>query len=295
MAKIQMGLKKKTSEYLFILPALIVVLVFLFPFSYLIYMSLVNMGPLVTNLRFVGLNNYKWIFLEDHGFLNSLSLMTRWISINLSIQFTLGFLTAVAVKDLIKTRSLRSIVTSLILIPSMTAPVAVGSYFRVIFNSEFGPLNYYLSKIGITPPNWLGDPSIALYSVMLTSIWSGAPLVFLLSLAGLLGLPQELYEAAKVDGASSLQMFFYITIPLMRSLLLTILLLRFVDIARIFDKLFVLTGGGPGRSTEILTMHIYMTSFRYLRFSKGAALSVFLAALVLSIAGIIVWINKKEK
>ncbi|HZK11617.1 MAG TPA: sugar ABC transporter permease [Atribacterota bacterium] len=292
--------KEEMEKYLFTLPSLIVVVSFLSLFSYIIYMSMMNMNPFSSELVFVGLKNYIWIFTEDMLFPKSFKLTILWVFINLTLQFILGFFVALTVKNLTSNRysrfsRFRNVITTLILIPSMTAPIAVGIYFRIILNTEFGPLNFYLQKLGIPAISWLGNSSIALYSVMLTSLWSGTPLVFLLCLAGLLVLPKSPYEAAKIDGATPLQVLFYITLPLMKPIFLTIILLRFVDVSKVFDKIFVLTGGGPGTSTEILTMHTYFTFFKNLEFSKGAAIGVLLTVAVTGMVGIILWFMRRSE
>ena len=171
------------------------------------------------------------------------------------------------------------------MIPIVLPPVSVSLAWRFSYQEQFGVYNYLLSLIGLGPVRWLSDRNIALYSVMLTDLWQATPFVFLLLLAGFQAMPTDPFEAAAIDGATPWKIFRTITLPLLRPTLLVVVLLRTIDAARIFDKIYVMTnGGGPGTATETLTMSIYKTAFIQFDFGYAAALS-FLFQLVLIALG----------
>src|SRR5260221_8517096 len=159
--------------------------------------------------------------------------------------------------------------------PMLLPPVVAAVIWRLIYNPQFGVLNGTLRAAGIPTQRltWTSGESSAMFSVLLVDIWEWTPFLFLLLSAGLQAIPQEPYEAARIDGASPWQVFGDITLPLLKPTIVLALLLRAMDLARIFDQIFILTQGGPGFATETVSLHIYRTAFRFFNFGYAAAMS----------------------
>jgi multiple sugar transport system permease protein len=165
-------------------------------------------------------------------------------------------------------------------------PVVVAVIWRLILNPEFGVLNGTLRSLGLHTAGltWFGSERTAMLSVILVDVWQWTPFLFLLLLAGIQGLPVEPFEAARVDGASSFQIFRRLTLPMLRPVIAIAVLLRTMDLLRVFDQIFILTQGGPGFATETVTLYIYRTAFRYWNFGYAAAMSFVLLAATTVIA-----------
>ena len=234
-------------------------------------------------MRFTGLDNYARAF-RDPLIANAARITLEWVVVVTLAEVLLGLALALLVSSGIRWRGL---VISLLMIPIVLPPVSVSLAWRFSYQEQFGVYNYLLSLVHLGPVRWLSDRNIALFSVMATDVWQATPFVFLLLLAGLQAMPSDPFEAAAIDGATPWQVFRTITVPLLRPTLLVVVLLRTIDAARIFDKIFVMTnGGGPGTATETLTMSIYKTAFIQFDFGYAAGLS-FLFQIVLVILGTI--------
>ena len=232
-------------------------------------------------MRFTGLDNFVRAF-RDALIINAARITLQWVVVVTLFEILIGLALALVVSSGIRFRGL---VISLLMIPIVLPPVSVSLAWRFSYQEQFGVYNYLLGLIGLGPVRWLSDRNIALYSVMLTDLWQATPFVFLLLLAGFQAMPTDPFEAAAIDGATPWKIFRTITLPLLRPTLLVVVLLRTIDAARIFDKIYVMTnGGGPGTATETLTMSIYKTAFIQFDFGYAAALS-FLFQLVLIVLG----------
>ena len=175
----------------------------------------------------------------------------------------------------------RSLFRSALLIPMMLPPVVVGIVWRLMLNPDFGAVNGTLKGAGVNTDalTWTASPALALASVIAVDIWQWTPFIFLVLLAGLQAIPQEPYEAAVIDGSSAWQTFRHVTLPLLKPAILIALLLRTMDLLRVFDQIFILTEGGPGFATETVSLYIYRTAFRFSDFGYAAAMSFVLLAL----------------
>jgi multiple sugar transport system permease protein len=171
----------------------------------------------------------------------------------------------------------------------MIAPVVVGLTWRFLYDPSFGMVNYFLGFLGIEPQTWLSDPALALPAVILADIWQWTPFVFLLLLAGLQGIPRSFLEAAEVDGATYLQNLFFVKLPQIKSIIGITAVLRLIDSFRSLVVMFVMTEGGPGMSTEILSLHLYKTAFTSQRLGLASAIAVVLIAIILSLAAVLLW------
>jgi multiple sugar transport system permease protein len=168
-----------------------------------------------------------------------------------------------------------------LLVPMMLPPVVVGVVWRLMLNPNFGAINGTLKGAGLDSLAlaWTASPKLALFSVIMVDVWQWTPFMFLVLLAGLQATPQEPYEAALVDGSSAWQTFQFVTLPLLKPAILIALLLRTMDLLRVFDQIFILTEGGPGFATETISLYIYRAAFRFSDFGYAAAMSFVLLIL----------------
>jgi multiple sugar transport system permease protein len=205
----------------------------------------------------------------------------------LIVEFTLGLTLALLIDSLARAKSF---FRAGLLVPMLLPPVVAAVAWRLIFNPQFGVLNGTLREFGLNTASllWTGGDRSALASVILVDVWEWTPFLFLLLSAGLQAIPPEPLEAARIDGASAWQIFRDVTLPLLRPVILLALLLRAMDLVRIFDQIFILTQGGPGTATETVSLYIYRTAFRFSNFGYAAAMSfVLLAATMVFSRGLI--------
>ena len=258
--------------WLMVLPAVAVLLaVTVYPLIYSLresfYRLELSFSPVA---HWVGLQNYVDAFTKDPRFWPAMGRSFYLVGFGVLIELVLGFGLALVLNQLGRTRTL---VTALLLVPVMIAPVAVAIEGVVIFNNSWGPLNYLLSEIGINGPVWLGDRSVALNSILLADVWQWTPFVAIILAAGLRTLPEEQYEAAAVDGASRWQLFRTMTLPLLQPLIIVTVLIRAMDIFKTFDTIYVMTAGGPGSATETASFYTYLQGLQFFSFGYAAAIS----------------------
>jgi multiple sugar transport system permease protein len=190
----------------------------------------------------------------------------------LTCEFLLGLALAVLLNSRLRGRS---VFRAVLLVPMMLPPVVVGVVWRLMLNPNFGAINGTLKSAGVNTEAlvWTASPRLALFSVIMVDVWQWTPFMFLVLLAGLQAIPQEPYEAALVDGSSWWQTFRHVTLPLLKPAILVALLLRTMDLLRVFDQIFILTEGGPGFATETISLYIYRAAFRFSDFGYAAAMS----------------------
>ncbi|NLJ24669.1 MAG: sugar ABC transporter permease [Firmicutes bacterium] len=221
---------------------------------------------------FVGLRNYIEL-LSDSRFLNSVKITTLFTVSSVAVELVLGMAIALLLNRTFKGRG---IVRTAVLVPWALTTVVMARMWAWIFNSEYGVFNAILHRFGIIDQYipWVADTNFALWAAVGADIWKTTPFMALLLLAGLQIIPRELYEASMVDGAGGWKRFWSITVPILKPTILVSLLFRTLDAARVFDLLFVLTGGGPGFATESLSIYTYRSLFVNLDFGYGSALAV---------------------
>lgn len=266
------------SKYVFLLPAVIWILIFtIFPLLYAIYTSFFSFRYGKIN-QFIGFGNFGRLF-TDANLHNALWITIMFVAITVSIEMLLGFGLALAFSREIYGKNVwRAIMT----LPLFATPVAMGYLGITLFYETNGPVNSLIEALGGTPPPWLSSPTWAPIAVMIIDIWQWTPFVFLVALAGLQSLPEDVYEAAKVDGGSGFALFRHITLPLMTPIMWLILLLRLIESFKVFDIPSSLTLGGPGRATEVYSLFTYRTALRF--FDHGyAATQGFLLLIIVSI------------
>ena len=227
---------------------------------------------------FVGLENFKRVVLYDRSFWRSLFVTFVFTGGSVAITFWLGFLIA---SLLSKGGVFPNVVRAGMLLPMAATPVAVAFTWRIMYSPSLGVINYFLRLLGLPQSAWIGDPKTALLSVILVDVWQWTPFISLIMLAGFMSLPQEPFEAAAIDGAGSWQIFYFVTLPLLKPIAAVALLFRIIDSLKTFDIIFVLTRGGPGNATETLNLHTYLKAFSYLRIGEASALAIIMLILVI--------------
>jgi multiple sugar transport system permease protein len=244
---------------LFVLAALSI-----YPLLYLIKVSL-------TDTRGFTLAHYARLF-QDRLFLVAAGQTLLYAAVALALEFFLGLVLALLVDSLTHGRALIRVG---LLAPMLLPPVVAAVIWRLIYNPEFGALNGMLRQLGINTAHltWTSGRSSAMLSVILVDVWEWTPFLFLLLTAGLQAIPAEPLEAARVDGAGYWQTLRDVVLPLLKPVILLALLLRSMDLLRIFDQIFLLTQGGPGSATETVSLYIYRTAFRFSNFGYAAAMS----------------------
>ncbi len=270
---------------LLLVPAvLLLVVILLAPFLYMAWTSLTDLSFALPNRdgNFIGLDNYRRLVREDDIFWSSFALTLRFVVIVVSVEFVLGFALAMLLFRFVVRRRL---LLTLLLVPMMLAPVAVGLIWKLLLQGDFGMVSYYLRALGLLQVRdaLLSNADAVLPAIMVIDAWQWTPFVTLVMLAGLLSLPREPFEAAVMDGARPWQVFRDVTLPLLRPIIALVLLLRAIDAFKEFDKVFILTGGGPGISTELLSIYVFRLNFKNwdLGYGAAAAFMVYLVVLIL--------------
>lgn len=255
-------------------------LTIVFPLIYGIYLSFlnINLGSFLPT-QFIGLENYRHAFKASETYSTLLTTLQLMI-VGLGIQIPLGIVLAIILHQTLKgSKFFRSV----LIVPMLLTPVAVGLIFRFMFDTDIGIINWAIAQFGSEGVNWLGSRNTALLAVVIVDSWQSVPFVMLLMLAALAGIPSSIYEAALVDGANKLQIFFRITLPLIIPTLLVLTMIKIMDFLKLFDTLFILTRGGPGNETTTLGLWTYKTGFIFLEMSRAAALGVIIVALTLPV------------
>jgi multiple sugar transport system permease protein len=255
----------------FLLPALVILgAVTAYPVLYVVWLSLHRRLLIFDISKFVSFQNYAFLW-ADERYWNAFKNTAYFTGVSVSLELVLGLSIAVLINRAFRGKGL---MRSIVLVPWAVPTVVSAKMWEWLYNSDFGLLNYILGvKI-----NWLGNPFWALNAAVFMDVWKTTPFVAILLTAGLQNIPQELYQAARVDGASGWQMFRKVTLPLLKPVILVVLIFRTLDAFRVFDAIYVLTGGGPANSTETLSIYAYKVLFQTLQFGYGStiALTVFL-------------------
>lgn len=236
------------------------VVVALVPFVYTIWLSLHEMHYAQVG-EWVGLANYRTL-LANGRFWHSVWVSAVFIAIAVPLEFGLGLLGALVLNQGVR---LRSVIVPVLFVPTMMAPIVVAILWKIMLAGSWGLLSFnVLERFGILPGiSVLASPALALYALILIDVWQWTPFVMLALFAGLQSLPITPYRAAAVDGATALQTFRRLTVPLLTPLMAVIVLLRLIDAFKVFDTIFLLTAGGPGQATESLSLFTYKTVFDF--------------------------------
>jgi multiple sugar transport system permease protein len=248
-----------------------------YPGLWVVWLSLQHRVPIFGIDRFAGLDHYRYL-ASDPRFSSALSVTLEFAAVSVALELVLGLLVAVALRH---QEMGRRTALSLLLLAWALPPVVTARLFEWLYHPSAGLVNLVLGGRAI---NWLGDPGLALPALIAADVWRTMPFVALLCYARLLTIPGEVYEAARVDGASATATFARVTLPLLRPILMIALLFRSLDALRAFDLMFVLTGGGPAGATETLSIYAYRSLFQTLQLGFGSAIAVVVFALVIAVA-----------
>ncbi len=263
----------------FVLPAVALLsLVTIYPLVSVLYLSFQRRLLIFDITEFIGLGNYHFLLMDDR-FWNAFGNTVYFTVVSVTLELLLGLAVAMLLN---RSFRFKGIVTAVVLVPWAVPTVVSARMWEWIYNSDFGILNH-LSGVKI---NWLGSPFWAMNAAIVMDVWKTTPFVVILLLAGLKVIPRELYRAARIDGAGAWQLFWKITLPLLLPVVFVVLIFRTLDAFRVFDAVYVLTGGGPANTTETLSIYAYKVLFQTLQFGYGSTLSViiFLCTGAISVA-----------
>lgn len=267
------GLSDRWFSVLLIAPAMLITLIFaILPLVQALDVSF-RMGDLSRGKigDYVGLENYRVVF-ADSAFWQAGWVTLKFTVVAVGLQMILG----VGIAFLLHGATLaKGLTRSLLILPLATSAAVTGLFWRYLYDTQFGVMNWMLGNLGLPEPNWLGDYTIALWSVVLFDIWQWTPFVALIALAGLQALPKEPFEAAELDGASRWRVLTTLTFPLLKPVLFLVLVLRTIDCVRLYDAVAVLTRGGPGTATETMTFYLYRTGLKLFRMDYASTMAVF--------------------
>lgn len=292
--RMKLSTQRKVKEYLFIVPALsILVFAVVYPWIWSLSMSFsrwqLSTGAAPT---FIGLRNYTSV-LQDEKFYLALKNSLVFMVLSVSIQFICGLGIALLLNRALPARKLLMMG---ILLPYMLTPTMVGLVWKMLLHSNWGVVNYYLRALGVGSIDWLGSPNTTMYTLTIIATWLHTPWVTLMLFAGLQAIPAELIEAARVDGASQRQIFFHVTLPMLRSLIAIVLLFRIVFSFREFDVIYSMyNSGGPGNSAMVLGVYLYQTFSGSWDIGRSSAISFIMLTITIVLSLPVIFQHKGEK
>ena len=256
---------------------LIVLLIILFPITFALISSFFDYTLINKSFNnFIGLDNYV-NSINDEQLFNSISVTFFFVVLVVLFEFLLGFFIAILLNSIDR---FKSIYYFILLLPLLINPIVVGLIWRMFLHPQLGILNYLLSLISINPINWLGDPKMAFVTIIFVDIWHQVSFMIILLLAGLSAIPKEPYEAARSDGAGILDCFIHITLPYMRPVIIVTILIRLIFAVKTYDLIYIMTKGGPGDATDLISYYIYRSAFISLNLGEAAAMSTILLFII---------------
>jgi multiple sugar transport system permease protein len=276
---------------MFAMPALVAIAaIIVFPWIFTVIMSVMEF-KVGGGVSFVGLENYAKL-TRDERFLESIG-RTVWFTI-LAVIFPIVLGTAAA---LIFHREFpwRGVLRTVFVMPMMATPVAVALVWTMMFHPQLGVLNYLLSVIGLPPYAWVYDPNTVIGTLVMVEVWHWTPLVMLIVLGGLAGLPTDPYDSATIDGATGWQMFRYITLPLILPYVMIALVIRTIDSLKVFDTIFVITQGGPGTASETMNVFLYLQAFQFYNLGYASAVVVIFFVMIVALSLLLLYLRQRLK
>ncbi|MDA8217462.1 MAG: sugar ABC transporter permease [Dehalococcoidales bacterium] len=276
------AVKRRRTFIYFLAPAMI--LLFIVTILPTIYLIATSFTPLdltkPKSLYFSGLTNYQQL-LKDDRFWNSLWVQARLSFWTVTLQMLLGLGLAVLLNARLK---FLEFLRSAFILPMVLPPVVVALTWKILFTPNVSILNYTLGLLHLPQPAWLADGNLALWAIIIADVWEWFPFVLLMLLAGLQMMPEEPLEAARIDGASGLQIFRHITLPLLRPVLLVAALFRLIDSIKAFPHIYIMTGGGPGVATEATNYYSYLEAFSYTYIGFSSAIITVMLAVAFGLS-----------
>ncbi|HEY3368100.1 MAG TPA: sugar ABC transporter permease [Symbiobacteriaceae bacterium] len=282
---------EKHLKWAFPLPAVIFIVVMMaFPILYTLRISATEWSmSAILAPKFVGLANYTKLLTSDHRF---------WAAVWRTFYFTVvavageTFLGVALAMLLNRDFPGKNFMKTLFLLPMVATPVAVGMVWMLMFEPTIGFMNYFLKLVHLPPQLWIASQKAALPSLAMVDIWQWTPMIALIALAGLVSLPADPFEAAEVDGATSWQVFWHVTLPMLRPTIGVAVILRSIDALKTFDIIYAMTQGGPNYSTETLNLYGYTLGFSYFEMGPASALLMIFFAIVLGVVIALNWARK---
>ena len=259
-----------------LIPVLLLAALKIYPVFYNLYLSFTRY-ELFEPPRFVGMKNYNYVFSNSvtrQSIINTLLFTIEAVPVGTALALVIAKLLDQSIRG-------RVFLRTLYYLPVVSSVVVSAMIWRWIYSPQHGLLNYFLGVVGIPPQNWLNDPNLALISLVIVTIWGSIGSNMVIFLAGLQDIPRDVIEAARVDGANSVQNFLFITVPLMRPVILFVVVTFTIGIFRNFGLIFMLTQGGPFNRTNTMVWEVYQNVFGYLRLGRGAAISMVMLVIVL--------------
>ena len=277
--------------WLFSLPAVLVIAaVIVFPWIYTLFMSLHD-WKIGGGAEFIGLGNFVDL-AKDQRFAETM-WHTLYFTV-LAVVLPILFGTAAA---LVFHREFpaRGLLRTIFVMPMMATPVAVALVWTMMFHPQLGVLNYLLSLVGIPPQGWVYDPGTVIPTLVMVEVWHWTPLVMLIVLGGLAGLPKEPYESALIDGANDWHMFRHITLPLVWPFIMVAIVIRTIDALKAFDTIFVITQGGPGTASETMNIFLYLQAFQFYKIGYASAVVVIFFVIIIMLSLLLLYARQKSK
>jgi multiple sugar transport system permease protein len=268
--------RERHLRILMLAPTLAILgLLTLFPTVYMLSASVqrISADPRVPR-EFAGLDNFLRMASDSQFHVGLVNTIVFTVSA-VTVEFLLGLGLALLFDRFIRRLNF---LKTVLMIPMMLPPIAVAITWKLIYQPQFGVLNELMFRLGLPTQAWAGDANLAMFTIILADVWEWTPFFFLLMLAGLASLPIEPYEAAEIDGASAWRQFWDLTLPFLKPVITIALLLRTMDALRLFDLVFILTGGGPADATKVLSLYIFQVAFRFVDIGYAAAISLFMLA-----------------
>jgi ABC-type sugar transport system permease subunit len=275
----------RLAPWLLLAPALVIVLglrVVPMLFSLVLAFTDLDFRQPLSEANFVAFDNFAAV-IGSTDFQEAVWVTLVIVAPALALEMTLGLAGALWLRK--PTRS-RKATRAVMLVPYLLVPVVIGNFFRMFFSAQFGQLNYLMALLGMEPQAWLTNPQTVQWAVVVMEVWHTTPFVVLLCLAGLAGVSREMIEAAMVDGANVVQRFRYVLLPELLPILGAVLVLRGMDAIQLFDEVYVLTGGGPGRLTSVINLYLYQFGFRQFRLGETSA-SVVTIVIAFAVLGLL--------
>lgn len=268
---------------MFLVPMLAYIFIWrIFPLVYTLFLSTQSWNLMYRRVpTFIGLENYIEL-VSDNRFHHALYISFFFMFVATALEVLLGTLIAVVMDEALRGKNF---FRGILLLPMFLNPVAVGTIWKILYEPSLGPLNYIIQSLGGEKMNWLGSSKTALAAILVSDIWQWTPFIFLLVLSALQGIPKTLVEAAQIDGAGKITILRKITIPMILGTIFVAALLRAMDAFRVFPKIYIMTGGGPGQSTESASILVMKTAFRYFEVGYGASMTIVMLILLMIVYG----------
>ncbi len=259
------------GKWVWVLPSVIILaLIIIFPIIYSFFISLHSIDMAKNVWNFIGIEHYRSM-LSEARFYNSLRVTGTIGAIGLTIQFVWGL--GLALVFYWGIRGTKYLIV-IFLIPCMISPIATAEIMKLIFSADYGPVNYLTGILfNMKPIVWLSDPRISIFTIIIADTWQWMPFVMLLLYTGLIGIPHAVIESARIDGANSSQILLYILFPLLKPIIMITLMMRGIEIIKLFELPLRMTQGGPGISTETLSLYIYQVGFRFWRLPSASVIT----------------------